>query len=234
LERVEVIAREKAKAKAKARKEAKEQMQKDRESLDRTRAEARVRAEALLARENTARAETQAKAEAEANVLQATLEATARAAEEARAASAKKVGTFRRFIGEQLFAATPPPVIPESTTANDNNKPSRSKGPIRGFVQQRFGTTTRGTKNSNERKSDIEILFQIESIDCKCTWACMTYYFFMRKIRVAFLMPFATTSVPLRDCKRQKVGSIHLDQVIGNRGMRPCYESVDGMLRQTN
>jgi hypothetical protein len=58
--------------------------------------------------------EAQANTEAEAKV-QAGLEATDRAAEEARAASAIKRGYIRRFIAEGLVAATPP----ESTTAND-------------------------------------------------------------------------------------------------------------------
>jgi hypothetical protein len=41
----------------------------------------------------------------------------------------------------------------------------------------------------------------------------MTYYCSVTKIRLAFLMPFATTCVRMRDCKWQKVGSIHLHQV---------------------
>jgi hypothetical protein len=57
--------------------------------------------------------EAQANTEAEAKV-QAGLEATDRAAEEARAASAIKRGYIRRFIAEGLVA-TPP----ELTTAND-------------------------------------------------------------------------------------------------------------------
>jgi hypothetical protein len=83
-----------------------------------------------LAHDEKAKGEAQANTEAEVQV-QASLEGANRAAGEARAASATKRGAVRRFVAEQLVAVTPP----ESTTAN-NEKSSRSKGPIRGFLKR--------------------------------------------------------------------------------------------------
>jgi hypothetical protein len=129
--RAKNVALERAKAESEAREKAETEARARAEAEERKRQEAREIVEAL-SREK-ARAEAQAKAEAEA-AIQAALEATAKAAEEARAGSAKKGGAIRRFIGERLFAATPPPAMPEATMAN--TLPSRSKGPIRGFLHR--------------------------------------------------------------------------------------------------
>jgi hypothetical protein len=62
--------------------------------------------------------------------VEAGLEGADSAAGEARAAFTMKRGAIRRFIIGRLVAVTPP----ASTTAND--KSSRSKGPIRGFLKR--------------------------------------------------------------------------------------------------
>jgi hypothetical protein len=132
LEIAEALAesRDKAETEAtRARGEAEEKKRKEREILEKNRAETAARlVRAAASLHKKARGEAQANAEAEVKI-QTGLEAADRVAEEARAASVIKRGAIRRFIVERLVAVTPP----ESTTAND--KFSRSKGPIRGFLK---------------------------------------------------------------------------------------------------
>jgi hypothetical protein len=133
LESAEVLAKSggKTEAEARARGEAEERKQKEREMHAKNRAELEGQKAVALAHDEKAKGEAQANTEAEVQV-QASLEGADRAAGEARAASATKRGAVCRFVAEQLVAVTPP----ESTSTANNEKSSRSKGPISGFLKQ--------------------------------------------------------------------------------------------------
>jgi hypothetical protein len=141
---------------------------------------------------------------------------------------------------EQLFAARPPPVIPECTTANDNQPSPRTKGLIRGFLHQVWNQNKTDAKQrwTKKRHYDLFRIVPPTSEPTASTWASVACWFH-DETTGSVLDAFRKHLRAHAQLQTAKVGSVHLDQVIGNRGMLPFYKSQAtvcswSLLRTTN